>query len=114
MECRAGRSHRSRRRWWRRCPGYRRPGGYGPREWRGVRSAIVAKLVFVNGKIVTVDERFSVRQAVAVADGRIIAVGRADEALAAGGAGAAGTALRGAAGRPGVVDEHMHSGPGAV
>src|SRR5690349_6417854 len=70
--------------------------GYGPSRAGGVGSAIVAKLVFVNGKIVTVDDRFSVQRAVAVEDGKIIAVGSDHEALEAGGAGAEVTDLRGA------------------
>lgn len=34
-----------------------------------------ADLVIINGKIVTVDKEFSIAQAVAVKDGKIIAVG---------------------------------------
>jgi predicted amidohydrolase YtcJ len=74
----------------------------------------VAKLVFVNGQIVTVDERFSVRQAVAVADGKIIAVGSDDAALAAAGTGAEVTDLRGATVIPGLIDNHNHFVRGAV
>ena len=74
----------------------------------------MAKLVFVNGKIVTVDDRFSVRRAVAVEDGKIIAVGSDDEALAAGGAGAEVTDLLGATVIPGLIDNHNHFVRGTV
>jgi len=38
-----------------------------------------ADLVIINGKVVTVDKEFSIAQAVAVKDGRIIAVGKNEE-----------------------------------
>jgi len=38
-----------------------------------------ADLILVNGKIVTVDDRFAIAQAVAVKGGRIIAVGKNQE-----------------------------------
>ena len=42
----------------------------------------MATQIYANGKIVTVDERFSIRQAVAVTDGRITATGTDAEVLA--------------------------------
>jgi predicted amidohydrolase YtcJ len=71
----------------------------------------VAELVLVNGKIVTVDDRFSVQQAVAIADGKISAVGSDAEVLAAAGRstpGAEVTDLRGATVIPGLIDNHNH------
>lgn len=41
-----------------------------------------ADSVIVNGKVITVDKDFSIRQAVAVKDGRIIGVGTSDEVKA--------------------------------
>jgi predicted amidohydrolase YtcJ len=63
----------------------------------------------VNGKIVTLDERSSVAEAVAVADGRIVAVGSS-----AGIRGLAGPATRvvdlgGRTVIPGLIDSHMHA-----
>lgn len=68
--------------------------------------------VFANGKIVTVDDRFSIQQAVAVsADGRIAAVGAdADVRAWARQAwpGAEVTDLGGATVIPGLIDNHNH------
>jgi predicted amidohydrolase YtcJ len=69
---------------------------------------------FTNGKIVTVDERFSVQQAVAVADGRIIAVGTNAEILDHAGPHAQVTDLGGATVIPGLIDNHNHFVRGAV
>jgi predicted amidohydrolase YtcJ len=65
-------------------------------------------LVLSNGKIVTVDERFTIAEAVAIRGNEIIAVGSA-RALA----GLAGSAtlridLRGKTVIPGLIDNHMH------
>ena len=38
-----------------------------------------ADLVITNGKVITVDKDFSIKQAVAVQDGKIVAVGTNDE-----------------------------------
>ena len=38
-----------------------------------------ADLVITNGKVITVDKDFSIKQAVAVTDGKILAVGGNDE-----------------------------------
>ena len=95
----------------------RRRLGYGPGSGAGVGSAIVAEAVFVNGKVVTVDERFSVQRAVAVADGKIIAVGSDEQALAAAGRSTPGAAvidLRGATVIPGLIDNHNHFVRGTV
>src|ERR1043166_4489388 len=43
--------------------------------WSVAASAQTADLVLMNGKIVTVDDRFTIAQAVAVKGGRIVAVG---------------------------------------
>jgi len=41
-----------------------------------------ADLVIINGKVITVDGDFSLKQAVAVKDGKIVAVGSTDECRA--------------------------------
>ncbi|HYK87716.1 MAG TPA: amidohydrolase [Acidobacteriota bacterium] len=72
-------------------------------------SAIDADVIFRNGKIVTVDSRFSVRQAVAVKGGRIVAVGE-DAALLKTERGP-NTQVIDLAGRtmlPGLIDSHVH------
>src|SRR5215471_13879976 len=68
----------------------------------------MATRVFTNAKVVTVDDQFSVKQAVAVSDGKIIAVGSGDEARAAAGPGAEVTDLAGATVIPGLIDNHHH------
>ena len=68
----------------------------------------MATRIYVNGKIVTVDDRFSIRQAVAVTDGRITATGTDDEVLATAGPGAEVTDLGGATVIPGLIDNHNH------
>ena len=52
-------------------------------------AAVLPDLIVHNGKIVTVDAGFSVAQAMAVKDGKIVAVGRDTEVLAAKGTGTA-------------------------
>ena len=74
----------------------------------------MATRVFTNAKVVTVDDQFSIKQAVAVSDGRIIAVGPDDEARAAAGPGAEITDLAGATVIPGLIDNHHHFVRGTV
>jgi predicted amidohydrolase YtcJ len=69
-----------------------------------------ADLILHNGKIVTVDARFSVRQAVAVRDGHIIAVGTDREVLAVErGPRTRVIDLAGKTVLPGLIDAHVHS-----
>ena len=65
-------------------------------------------LVLHNGKIVTVDDRFSIREAVAVYDGKIVAVGGSAEVRALAGAGTRVEDLRGRCVIPGQIDNHTH------
>jgi predicted amidohydrolase YtcJ len=82
----------------------------------GIAAAVVvarsqtqpADIILTNGKVVTVDDRFSIASAVAIRGDRIVAVG-SDRDVAA----LAGTATRriDLAGRmviPGLIDNHMH------
>jgi predicted amidohydrolase YtcJ len=68
----------------------------------------MASRVLTNAKIVTVDDRFSIRQAVAITDGRITAVGSDAEARAAAGTSAEVIDLQGATVIPGLIDNHNH------
>src|SRR5207237_1577140 len=65
-------------------------------------------LVLSNGKIITVDERFSIAQAVAIKGDRIVAVGSNAEVAALAGTNTRRIDLRGRAVIPGLIDNHMH------
>src|SRR5215471_7408122 len=67
-----------------------------------------ADLVLTNGKIITVDERFTIGQAVAIAGDRIVAVGSNDEISRLAGANARRIDLRGRSVVPGLIDNHLH------
>src|SRR5215510_7408923 len=67
-----------------------------------------AELVLTNGKIVTVDARDSVAQAIAIADGRIVAVGTNDEIRSRVGPSTRVVDLRGRTATPGLIDTHVH------
>ena len=69
-------------------------------------AAEAADLLLVHGKVVTVDDRFSIQSAVAVKDGRIIAVG-GDE-LTQRYTGARTIDLHGLPLLPGFIDDHLH------
>jgi len=69
-----------------------------------------ADLILHNGKIVTVDARFSVRQAVAVKGNRIVAVGsNADVMKAERGPATRLIDLQGKTVLPGLIDAHVHA-----
>ena len=65
-------------------------------------------LVLTNGKIVTVDDRFSVAQAVAIRGDRIVAVGATPEITRLAGPQTRRIDLRGRTVVPGLIDNHMH------
>ena len=65
-------------------------------------------LLFTNGKIVTVDERFTIAQAVAVKGDRIVAVGSSQEIAKLAGPGTRTVDLRGRTAIPGLIDNHLH------
>jgi len=67
-----------------------------------------ADWVFTNGKILTVDEDFSIVPAMAIADGRIMATGTNEEIAALAGEGTRRTDLAGQTVVPGLIDNHMH------
>ena len=61
-----------------------------------------------NGKIITVDERFTIAQAVAVKGDRIVAVGTNQDIGRLAGPSTRKIDLRGRAVTPGLIDNHMH------
>src|SRR5437763_5104702 len=72
-------------------------------------SAADADLILHNGKIVTMDAQFSVRQAVAVKGGRITAVGRDADVLKERGPNTRVIDLKGRTVLPGLFDSHVHA-----
>ena len=69
---------------------------------------VMAAVVLVNGKIVTVDEQFSIRRAVAIDGERITAVGEDADVLARAAPGARVIDLGGRTVIPGLIDNHNH------
>jgi predicted amidohydrolase YtcJ len=67
-----------------------------------------ADLILSNGKIVTVDDRFRIAQAVAIAGDRIVAVGTTEDVSKLAGPGTRRIDLRGRTVTPGLIDNHMH------
>jgi len=67
-----------------------------------------ADSVMMNGKVITVDKDFSIRQAVAVKDGRIIGVGTNDEVKALIGPNTKVLDIKGKSILPGINDSHGH------
>ena len=68
----------------------------------------VADMILSNGKIITVDDRFSIAQAVAIRGDRIVAVGSNQEIAQLAGPDTKKIDLRGKAVIPGLIDNHMH------
>lgn len=73
------------------------------------RDRLVPDVVLHNGKIVTVDRRFSIAQAVAVAGEHIVAVGRDADITPLAGNGTRRIDLKGACVIPGMIDNHTHA-----
>jgi predicted amidohydrolase YtcJ len=67
-----------------------------------------ADIILTNGKIITVDERFTIAPAAAVRGDRIVAVGTDQEIGRLAGAATRRIDLRGRAVVPGLIDNHMH------
>ncbi len=65
-------------------------------------------LILSNGKIITVDERFTIAQAVAIRGDRIVAVGTNQDIARLAGPSTRRIDLRGKSVIPGLIDNHMH------
>ena len=70
--------------------------------------AAEADLILHHGKVVTVDERFSIHEAIAVEAGRIVQVGRDNEVLKRRGPRTEVLDLQGRVVLPGLMDSHAH------
>jgi predicted amidohydrolase YtcJ len=68
----------------------------------------VPDLILSNGKIITVDERFTVAQAVAIRADRVVAVGSNQEIAQLAGPNTRKIDLKGKSVIPGLIDNHMH------
>ena len=68
----------------------------------------LADLILHNGKVVTVDDRFTIQEAVAVREGRIVQVGRDADVLKRRGPRTELVDLRGKMVVPGLIDSHAH------
>jgi predicted amidohydrolase YtcJ len=66
-------------------------------------------LILHHGRVVTVNEKFAIAEAVAVKDGRIVAVGTNGEILRLKDAGTTVIDLQGKMVLPGLIDSHLHS-----
>jgi predicted amidohydrolase YtcJ len=75
---------------------------------RSARADDVADLIIHHGKIVTVDRDFSICQALAVKEGRVIRVGSDEEILTSRGANTTVVDLAGKMVLPGLIDSHTH------
>jgi predicted amidohydrolase YtcJ len=67
-----------------------------------------ADLILHNGKIVTVDKKFSIQQALAIKGNRIIQVGSNEDVLKTKGASTKVVDLEGKTVLPGLIDSHVH------
>ena len=73
-----------------------------------VRAQQPVDLILTNGKIITVDEKFTIAQALAVRGNRIVAVGTNQQISQMAAATTRRIDLRGRAVVPGLIDNHMH------
>lgn len=65
--------------------------------------------ILVNGKILTVDDRFSIREGLAIYDGRILAVGSSADIRKLAGTRTRVIDLQGRTVIPGLIDSHLHA-----
>src|SRR5262245_22632015 len=65
-------------------------------------------IIFINGKIITVDAKDSIAQAIAISDGKILAVGSNDEIQKHADKNTRVIDLQGRTATPGLVDTHCH------
>src|SRR5437870_13285673 len=73
-----------------------------------------ADLILYHGKIVTVDQNFSIQQAIAVKDGKILRAGSDQDVLKLKGPKTEVMDLQGKMVLPGLMDSHVHPGTAAM
>jgi predicted amidohydrolase YtcJ len=71
-------------------------------------NAVDADLIFHNGRVVTVDNRFSIHQAIAIQDGRVVETGKDRAVLKLKGPSTESIDLKGRMVIPGLMDSHTH------
>ncbi|HKB13769.1 MAG TPA: amidohydrolase family protein, partial [Vicinamibacterales bacterium] len=74
-----------------------------------------ADTILINGHVITVDSRFSIAEAIAIRDGRFVAVGTTADIRKLSGAATQTIDLHGETVIPGLADDHLHDaggGPG--
>jgi predicted amidohydrolase YtcJ len=80
----------------------------------GLASAQTPDLILTNGKILTVDARDSIAEAVAIAKGKIVAVGSTADIRRLAGPATRVVDLHGLTATPGLIDTHGHFADGGV
>ncbi|HEV8605048.1 MAG TPA: amidohydrolase [Tepidisphaeraceae bacterium] len=73
-----------------------------------------ADLILHGARVVTVDKDFSVREAIAIKDGKVLKVGRDSDILKLKGAGTEVVDLKGRMVLPGLMDSHVHPGSASM
>src|SRR5688572_15745268 len=79
-----------------------------PSDARATSATGPVDVILTGGKVITVDERFTIAQAIAVQGERIVAVGTNDQISALAGAATRRIDLAGRAVVPGMIDNHAH------
>jgi predicted amidohydrolase YtcJ len=82
--------------------------------WAGMAAAQTPDLILTNGKILTVDAKDSVVEAIAIAKGKILAVGSTAEIQRRAGPTTRIVDLHGLTATPGLIDTHGHFADGGV
>jgi predicted amidohydrolase YtcJ len=70
--------------------------------------AQTADTVLLNGKVLTVDQQFSTQEAIAIREGKILAVGKSADIRKLAGSNSRVIDLRGRTVIPGLIDSHLH------
>jgi predicted amidohydrolase YtcJ len=73
-----------------------------------------ADLVLIHGKILTVDSKDSIAEALAIRGGKIVAIGKSAEILHLAGSATRRIDLEGRAATPGLIDSHAHIAEGGL
>src|SRR4051812_30534309 len=78
------------------------------------REQTQADLILHHGRVVTVDQSFSIKQAIAVKNGKILGTGSDAEILKMKGPGTEVVDLHGRMVLPGLMDSHVHPGSASM